>query len=59
GKKLRFWNIPDQPNAWETLLKAGVDFINTDDLQGLEQFLASKLIREVTSLNDYNHSPAR
>lgn len=42
GKKLRFWNIPDQPDAWETLLKAGVDFISTDDLKGLAQFLMSR-----------------
>lgn len=42
GKKLRFWNIPSQPNAWETLLNAGVDFISTDDLQGLEQFLVDR-----------------
>ena len=43
GKKLRFWYIPDQPNVWETLLKAGVDFINTDNLQGLEQFLTARM----------------
>ncbi|MCC6461086.1 MAG: phosphatidylinositol-specific phospholipase C/glycerophosphodiester phosphodiesterase family protein [Saprospiraceae bacterium] len=41
GKKLRFWNIPDQPNAWEVLLNAGLDFISTDHLQGLEQFLSA------------------
>lgn len=38
GKKLRFWAIPDQQNAWQTLLEAGVDFISTDDLQGVQQF---------------------
>lgn len=43
GKKLRFWSIPDQPNVWDTLLKAGVDFINTDNLQGLEQFLTARM----------------
>ncbi|MBK7937163.1 MAG: hypothetical protein IPJ82_08710 [Lewinellaceae bacterium] len=43
GKKLRFWSIPDQPNVWETLLKAGVDFINTDNLQGLERFMTTRM----------------
>lgn len=44
GKKLRFWAIPDQPNAWQTLLEAGVDFISTDDLARAEQFFQSKKI---------------
>ena len=42
GKKLRFWAAPDQPLAWETLLNAGVDLINTDDLRGLEMFLLAR-----------------
>ncbi|MCW5920828.1 MAG: phosphatidylinositol-specific phospholipase C/glycerophosphodiester phosphodiesterase family protein [Saprospiraceae bacterium] len=42
GKKLRFWAIPDQPNAWLTLLEAGVDLISTDDLEGAEQFLLGR-----------------
>lgn len=42
GKKLRFWAIPDQPNAWATLFEAGVDFISTDDLKGLELFFQSQ-----------------
>lgn len=42
GKKLRFWSIPDQSNVWETLLNAGVDLINTNDLQGLQQFFSAR-----------------
>lgn len=44
GQKVRFWATPDIPSQqreaiWHELLKARVDFINTDDLAGLEQFL--------------------
>jgi len=30
GKPIRFWAIPDTPNAWKKLKKIGVDIINTD-----------------------------
>jgi hypothetical protein len=44
GQKVRFWATPDTPSPerqaiWNELLKAGVDMINTDDLDGLQQFL--------------------
>lgn len=39
GRRVRFWAIPDQPAVWKTLNDAGVDLINTDDLEGLSQFL--------------------
>jgi hypothetical protein len=39
GKKLRLWAIPDHEKAWQVLLDAGVDFINTDRLSELDQFL--------------------
>jgi glycerophosphoryl diester phosphodiesterase len=44
GQKVRFWATPDLPTPqreaiWQELLKAGIDFINTDDLAGLQQFL--------------------
>ncbi|QJW90679.1 glycerophosphodiester phosphodiesterase [Spirosoma taeanense] len=29
-KPIRFWAIPDTPNAWKQLKKLGVDIINTD-----------------------------
>jgi hypothetical protein len=31
--------MPDTPVVWQTLRDAGVDFINTDDLKGLSEFL--------------------
>jgi glycerophosphoryl diester phosphodiesterase len=40
GKKLRLWAIPDNEVAWKALLDAGVDFINTDRLPALNEYLA-------------------
>jgi len=44
GRLVRFWQTPDAPSPereaiWRTLLSAGVDLINTDDLKGLQEFL--------------------
>jgi len=44
GRLVRFWSTPDNPSParealWRELLSAGVDLINTDDLEGLRQFL--------------------
>jgi len=46
GQKVRFWATPDLPGpereaVWRELADAGVDFLNTDDLAGLESFLDS------------------
>jgi hypothetical protein len=43
-QEVRFWATPDVPGPareaiWETLLRADVDLINTDDLAGLQAFL--------------------
>lgn len=42
GKKLRLWAIPDNPKAWKILQDLGVDFINSDDLEGLSNYLLNK-----------------
>jgi len=44
GQRVRFWATPDDRSEarqamWRELLSAGVDLINTDDLDGLQQFL--------------------
>ncbi|MFG2785156.1 phosphatidylinositol-specific phospholipase C/glycerophosphodiester phosphodiesterase family protein [Streptomyces prunicolor] len=44
GQTVRFWNTPDvagpaRDALWDELFAAGVDFLNTDDLAGLEAFL--------------------
>jgi glycerophosphoryl diester phosphodiesterase family protein len=42
GRRLRFWATPDKEPMWRELHAAGVDLINTDDLEGLSRFLRSK-----------------
>ncbi len=39
GRLIRFWGTPDTPEAWQLLRAAGVDFINTDHLTALRDFL--------------------
>jgi glycerophosphoryl diester phosphodiesterase len=44
GQRVRFWATPDEPTpereaVWLELLAADVDLINTDDLEGLQEFL--------------------
>ena len=39
GKKVRLWATPEKPLVWKTLLENGVDFINTDQLADVQQFL--------------------
>ncbi len=38
GRRVRFWNSPDEPGFWSELLADGVDLINTDDLDGFAKF---------------------
>jgi len=42
GRKLRYWNAPDNEAFWNILYDAGVDFINTDRLQPLRKFLQER-----------------
>lgn len=39
GRIVRFWATPEKVAVWRELRSAGVDLINTDDLQGLRAFL--------------------
>ena len=39
GRRLRFWNVPDRPDVWQTLLAAGVDLVGSDNLPALQTFL--------------------
>jgi len=41
GRLIRFWGGPDNLAAWNELLAAKVDLINTDDLKGVRAFLTS------------------
>jgi len=37
--KIRFWDAPDTPESWEQFQKLKVDFINTDHIKQLGEFL--------------------
>ena len=39
GQRVRFWATPEKETMWKQLQLAGVDLINTDDLEGLKTFL--------------------
>ena len=39
GRKIRFWALPDRPEAWTLCRDAGVDLINTDKIPSLAAFL--------------------
>jgi alkaline phosphatase len=40
GKPVRLWASPDKPAAWEQFMQWGVDFINTDKINELADFIA-------------------
>ena len=37
--KIRFWNAPDNPDAWKTMMNLKVDYINTDHIDQFAKFL--------------------
>jgi alkaline phosphatase len=39
NKKIRFWNAPDNPNAWKILIRMRVDYVNTDHIVQLADYL--------------------
>jgi len=41
GKPVRFWATPDTPEAWKQLIDWRVDYINTDHIVALRDFLLS------------------
>ncbi|MDG2123975.1 MAG: phosphatidylinositol-specific phospholipase C/glycerophosphodiester phosphodiesterase family protein [Verrucomicrobiales bacterium] len=42
GRRVRFWATADVKPMWRELAEAGVDLINTDDLEGLGAFLRKR-----------------
>ena len=42
NKKVRFWNAPDSPAAWELFMNLQVDNLNTDKFQELTQFISER-----------------
>ncbi|MCC9167871.1 alkaline phosphatase [Pontibacter harenae] len=49
NKKLRFWATPDNVNTWQTLVHLGVDYVGTDDVAGLSNYI------EDLPKNEYQH----
>ncbi len=43
GRRVRFWATPESPVVWRELAAAGVDYLNTDQLEQLRDFLKSEL----------------
>jgi hypothetical protein len=39
GKKVRIWATPDNINAWKTMMALGVDYLNTDKVRELGDYL--------------------
>ena len=42
GKRVRLWASPENPKVWKVLRDVGVDYINTDDLVELREFLMNE-----------------
>ena len=39
GKPFRFWATPDTESSWKLFMELGVDYINTDKVEGLAAFM--------------------
>jgi alkaline phosphatase len=42
GKKVRIWGVADNVNTWKTQMNMGADFIGTDKIEALSDFLSSR-----------------
>jgi len=54
NKKVRFWNAPDSINSWTGFISLGVDYINTDKIRPMGQFLTQIADRSYTSEESYS-----
>jgi len=41
GQKVRFWNVPETVDFWENSIRCGVDILNVDNYQALNEYLLS------------------
>jgi glycerophosphoryl diester phosphodiesterase len=41
GKKIRFWNAPDNAAGWKKLIDLGADILNTDNIEQLAAYLSN------------------
>ncbi len=54
GKVVRFWGCPDTKTAWNTFMKLGVDYLNTDQPALLDDFLKRYPKNFYTSLGQFH-----
>ncbi len=52
GKKVRFWNAPDIPNAWYQFMNMGADLINTDQPATAAKFMRELGLRSYKATTD-------
>lgn len=52
-KKVRFWNAPDEVNAWFRLMHLQVDYINTDKVAELSKFIVQLPVNTYTATQTY------
>jgi len=53
GSKIRFWGAPDNINSWKAFIRLGVDFINTDHIDNLANYLNKRDKSEYTNEEQY------
>ncbi len=59
GKKFRFWNVPDNINGWKGLINLKVDFLGTDNISKMAQFLNTRGKSEYTATEQHEvYTPA-
>lgn len=46
GKKIRIWNTPDFMEGWAKLMELGVDYIDTDSIKALAEYLKKNGVRK-------------
>ncbi|RPD39178.1 alkaline phosphatase [Chitinophaga barathri] len=53
-KKFRFWATPDEVNAWKTMINLGVDYINTDKVEALADYLRKRVQAQYQATASHN-----
>jgi hypothetical protein len=43
GRKVRFYNAPDRGEVWAAWIDHGVDFLHTDELEGMSRYLRLRM----------------
>ena len=54
NKRFRFWATPDNVNTWQTLIALGVDYLGTDEVIGLTDYLKKLPTNEYQNKEAHN-----